>query len=97
MEEKEFRNILATAKSGQSFTASVRQNESTNTLIGKLHVSPEQRKFWLCFNEGEDGNRSSVMHGYSKSWAIDAHNCKEISYMYITPLEPVVINEYQIY
>ena len=97
MEETEFRHILETAKSGQLFTATIRQNDDTNTLIGKLHVSTEQRKFWLCFDNGEDGNRSPVMHGYSKSWAIDVHNCKEISYMYITPLEPVVINEYPIY
>ena len=97
MEEKEFRHILDTAKSGQEFTATVRQNDNNNTLQGKLHISTEHRKFWLCFNRGEDGNRSPDMHGYGKSWAIDTHNCKEISYMYITPLEPVVINEYQIY
>lgn len=97
MTEKEFRHILETGISGVPFTASVKQHNTTNTLVGKLHTALHVRKFWLCFDEGEDGNRSPEMHGYIKSWAVDVHNCKDVAFMTIMPMEPVIINEYQIY
>jgi len=96
MDKAEFEHILAKAKSGTPFKATVKQDGHVNQLEGVLHIGFDQ--FWLCFNEGLPGNDSPNKHGYHKSWVIEndnRHNILEFSLE--VPKRDVTINNYEIY
>lgn len=100
MESKEFKEVLETIKSGTPFTAKVSQHGEMRDLVGKVHILDHQ--FFLCYNEGQDGDKSPDRHGYKYSWSVTRNNMDCIKTINFTPdqpvsKEPIVINDYQIY
>lgn len=72
MEKRIFDELLDTLKSGTAFTATI---ESTH-VTGKVEVSQERKRIWLCFDKGPSGDVSPNKHGYNRSWVIayDTHH-----------------------
>ena len=69
MERRIFEELFDTLKSGTKFTATI----ESAYVEGKVEVSREKKRIWLCFNKGPNGNTSPNKHGYTSSWVI-AHD-----------------------
>lgn len=103
MDDKAFKEVLETIKSGTSFTARIDQHGSVQDLVGKVYVPKNDRSFFLCYDEGQDGAPSPDRLGYKYSWSITTRNMMTIEAIYfntdtlIVNKEPQIINTYEIY
>ena len=66
MERRIFEELFDTLKSGTKFTATI----ESAYVEGKVEVSREKKRIWLCFNKGPHGDTSPNKHGYTSSWVI---------------------------
>ena len=78
MERRIFEELFDTLKSGTKFTATI----ESAYVEGKVEVSREKKRIWLCFNKGPNGDTSPNKHGYTSSWVIahdTYHHVKEFT------------------
>lgn len=69
MEKRIYEELVNTLESGTEFTAKI----EGCFVKGKVEVSKERKRIWLCFDKGPAGDRSPNLHGYKGSWVI-AHD-----------------------
>ena len=103
MTKEQFEDILENVPSGTEFSALIYVDSAGNgkSVNGKIYIADDKRKFWCCYDEGPGGDSSPDKLGYRKSWVITrvnyARTIDQFTIINPEPVEPVIINTYQIY